>query len=347
MTARLIDAGILALIGIAPIVVVLWVVIRRHTDVFSAAGGLRVALLVLDCVPLVAYVSYRVGCDGGGGRSVGRAAVGIRLITIAPGADAHPERVGYCRALGRLVVSGLTDCLLFLGSLSMFWNPQHRTWADRTAGTAVIRDRSRRHGPGRVLILAVVIAVTMTAVAAVTGVRERNAVDHTRVAAPSTTNSGAAGRSGPGTAPSTSGRTGSGKSSVGRQIGIVQVEQTGTPPQQVAETLDNYFSAINAQDYATAWRSLTPAEQAQSGGFSSFGRVMSTTTNSAVELRRTVVDSEGTVDADVTFTSHQDGEFGPQPGETCTHWAITYRLTSDNSHGYLIDGIQSSVDTAC
>ncbi len=346
LAARLIDIAVLAIIAVAPVVVVLQLVIRRHTDVFSAAGGLLIALVALECVPVIAYAVYRIASDGGGGRSIGRAAVGIRLIVISPTATADPDRVGYWRASGRLVVSALTDALLFAGSLSMLWSPLRRTWADRAAGTTVVRDGNKRSGPGRALLVAILVTAVITALTAINGVRERHAADRKLAAATKKTGIAGGGSSPAQNLPSPGSDTNT-STSPGRPIGTVKVDQPGLVSHQVAASLSRYFSAINTRDYATAWRSLTAAEQDQSGGFASFAHDMSTTSNSALEVRRAVVNKDRTVDAEVTFTSHQDGKFGPQPGETCSDWMVTYRLAAGSAHQYLIDGIQSSADNAC
>lgn len=101
------------------------------------------AFLSLAFLPLVAWLPnlvYRLVCDGGGGRSVGRAAVGIRLVRLDAGTAAR--RVGVGRAFGRLVVSGFGNMLLFANGLSVLWDPQRRSWGDRAAGTAVVQSRS-------------------------------------------------------------------------------------------------------------------------------------------------------------------------------------------------------------
>lgn len=210
--ARVIDGAILTLIGIVPVFVVLRVAISTHNDVLTASGGLLAALLVLELVPVAAYLVYRLGSDGGSGRSVGRAALGIRLVTLPPADIAHPNRVGYWRAFGRLIVGGLTDWLFFLGSLSMLWNPQKRTWADLAAGTAVVRDNTQRPGPGRALTAAVAVTAVITAGAAITGIRERDNLDRQLTAASLNTygNTGTGGGStvDPGAGSSSSGDTG-------------------------------------------------------------------------------------------------------------------------------------------
>jgi hypothetical protein len=51
--------------------------------------------------------------------------------------------------------------------------------------------------------------------------------------------------------------------------------------------------------------------------------------------------SDGSVVANVSFTSNQAPSSGPNPGETCTHWTLSYRLVpapAGNSLSYLIDG---------
>ena len=37
-------------------------------------------------------------------------------------------------------------------------------------------------------------------------------------------------------------------------------------------------------------------------------------------------DANGDISADVSFQSHQAGQYGVNPGETCTNWTIDYHL---------------------
>lgn len=375
VAARLIDAAILTAIALVPVFVVLRVVISTHNDVFSATGGLLTALLVLELVPLVTYLVYRLGSDGGSGRSVGRAAVGIRLITLPPADATHPSRVGYWRAFGRLIASIVTDWLFFLGSLSMLWNAQKRTWADVAAGTAVVRDSTPRHGPGRVLTAALAIAAIVTAGAAITGVRERDNLDRQIAAAnaslstdggtstdtsPDVTDPGSTdGTSSTGTGPSatdpsstdgtgTDGTSTNGTSTDGpTQVGSVQVDTSDPLSLAIGQSLDIYFSGINTQDYSAAWNQETAAQQARNGTFDQFSQQLATTNNTAIELHDSADNGDGTFSADVTFTSHQDASLGPGGDETCTDWTLDYSLVSDGSGGYLIDSVPTSNQNAC
>jgi uncharacterized RDD family membrane protein YckC len=395
LAARLIDAVVPTVVGLVPVLVVLKVVIGRYTNAFDSAQltsdgtiavstGLIVALVVLYVAPLIAYLVYRLGSDGGSGRSVGRAAMGIRLVAVDPAGAVRGGRVGFRRALGRLIVSGVTDWLFFLGSLSMLWNTEGRTWADLASGTRVVRDRTQRPGPGRALAAAVVAAAVVTGGAAFAGVEARDSVDRQlaqaafatggdgrtsssspSVADPSTspnttpidptyTDPNATPTDSAGTDPSLTdpnatptGSPSPTDSASSSQAGSVQVDTTDTLSQAIASSLDTYFSGINNQNYSVAWSQLSTNQQNQIGTFDQFSQQLSTSSNSAIELHDTAENGDGTYNADVTFTSHQGASFGPNPGETCTNWTLTYRLVSDGGSGYLIDGVPTASHNAC
>jgi uncharacterized RDD family membrane protein YckC len=111
-------------------------------------GFLLGALLLLILLPSVISAVYRIGSDFGFGRSLGRAAVGIRLVKLPGGAAADTAiqpadqvaHVGIGTTLGRVVVSGFGDCLFFLNSLSVLWDGQRRSWGDHAANTVVVVD---------------------------------------------------------------------------------------------------------------------------------------------------------------------------------------------------------------
>jgi len=80
---------------------------------------------------------------------------------------------------------------------------------------------------------------------------------------------------------------------------------------------------------------------------------LSTTTDGNISVNvidpATATPGTDPVQAQVSFTSAQGPDFGPNPGETCTNWTLTYTLVPSNGT-YLIDGRAPDADpshTAC
>ncbi len=132
--ARVIDGVLLGIVTYAAVFGgIEWGLHSEHNP--SLAALLWWWLIGVYLVPLLLVIVYRILGEGSPhGQTPGKAMVGIRVVQFG-----ELEPAGYGRAFGRYIVAGLGDVLLFLGSLSMLWNPQHRTWADRASGTAVVR----------------------------------------------------------------------------------------------------------------------------------------------------------------------------------------------------------------
>ena len=142
--ARIIDA----LVGVAQ-VVVLYAALVGAILMFGSPSGALVGLLlgplIISLGSGIAFFIYLQICETRGGRTLGRAAAGIRVISLRP--DAGPEaRLTGGQAFVRRFVEGLGEMLLGLGALSMLGDAQRRTWGDKASGTAVIRDRTRQPG---------------------------------------------------------------------------------------------------------------------------------------------------------------------------------------------------------
>ncbi len=70
---------------------------------------------------------------GAGGQSLGKAVLGIKIVTFDTG-----EPPGLGRALIRHVVSIFSAIVLFLGYFSMLGDYDKRTWHDKAAGVRVV-----------------------------------------------------------------------------------------------------------------------------------------------------------------------------------------------------------------
>lgn len=151
--ARLIDGVVVAVPALLLYGTLAGLVAHVSSD-SGLVGGL-IGILVAWCGASAASLVYFQSCERVSGRTVGRAAVGIRLVRLRSDGLAAPA-VGGWRALARRVVSGLGECIFLLGSLSVLWDSEHRSWGDRATGTAVIQSRQGR-GPARAVWLGALV----------------------------------------------------------------------------------------------------------------------------------------------------------------------------------------------
>jgi len=120
-------------------------------------------------------------------------------------------------------------------------------------------------------------------------------------------------------------------------IGAVNTDPDATA---VAATLAAYFGGIDTQNYRQAWDVYTAALQA-AVPFQPFATNLSTSQDGQVVVQSIQHDANGDIEAEVSFQSHQAGQYGPNPGETCTNWSLDYDMvpSSSASLAYLIDKV--------
>jgi uncharacterized RDD family membrane protein YckC len=201
------------------IVIALWIALATmlgHSDPATVGLGATLGLLAFVLLlPTVIGLVYYVLSDAGSGRSLGRAALGIRLVRLPvlhPAEmlppDALVSRVGVGTAIGRLLVSALGDSVFWLSSLSVLWDPQRRSWGDRASGTAVIVDR---YGERRSALLPPAVAVVLAAILCVgaIGMTRSSAPSFTATDSSTTTYGDSSGGSNPSSSSGTSDRSGS------------------------------------------------------------------------------------------------------------------------------------------
>jgi uncharacterized RDD family membrane protein YckC len=83
---------------------------------------------------LVASIAYFTLLEGGAtGQTLGKKALGIRVIDLSRGGPIGPGRA-FIRLVGRLV-SWLP---IYLGYLWMLWDREKQTWHDKMAGAVVV-----------------------------------------------------------------------------------------------------------------------------------------------------------------------------------------------------------------
>jgi hypothetical protein len=110
----------------------------------------------------------------------------------------------------------------------------------------------------------------------------------------------------------------------GVTIGISAVN-TDPDAMDVAATLAAYFGGIDARNYKQAWDTFTSAFQAVVS-FQKFSSSERTSQDTQIVVQSIRHDSNGDLDVQVGFQSHQAGQYGPNPGETCTNWSLDYHL---------------------
>jgi hypothetical protein len=112
----------------------------------------------------------------------------------------------------------------------------------------------------------------------------------------------------------------------GVTIGISAVN-TDPDAMDVAATLTAYFGGIDVRNYNQAWDTYTPALQA-AVSFQTFSSELSTSQDTQIVVQSIQHDSNGDLDVQVGFQSHQAGQYGPTPGQTCTNWSLDYHLVA-------------------
>jgi uncharacterized RDD family membrane protein YckC len=83
---------------------------------------------------LVFSIAYFTLLEGGAtGQTLGKRALGIRVIDLARGGPIGPGRA-FIRLVGRIV----SWIPLYLGYLWMLWDTEKQTWHDKMAGSVVV-----------------------------------------------------------------------------------------------------------------------------------------------------------------------------------------------------------------
>jgi len=111
----------------------------------------------------------------------------------------------------------------------------------------------------------------------------------------------------------------------GMTIGIAAVN-TDPAATGVATTMAAYFGGIDARNYEQAWDTYTATLQASNGPYQTWAGKLTTSQDSRVTVDSIQHGANGDISADVSFRSHQAGQYGVNPGETCTNWTIDYHL---------------------
>jgi hypothetical protein len=121
----------------------------------------------------------------------------------------------------------------------------------------------------------------------------------------------------------------------------------GPDANDVAHTLDAYFTGINSANYQTAYEQLSSSMQAKNP-YSQFEDNTAGTIDSDVTVTGVNVSGDGSARTSVTFTSTQPADKGVVSGQTCTNWSITYLLQpGGGAGGWLISGTPTAQHSGC
>lgn len=115
-------------------------------------GAEYAATIAAAAAGLVSAVYFLTGDASRSGQTIGRKAVGIRVVRDPSGAP-----LGFWRAVGRWIARIFSAIPLYLGYLAPMWDRKRRTFHDSIASTVVIRDPTPRRA-GAPLALAFVSA---------------------------------------------------------------------------------------------------------------------------------------------------------------------------------------------
>jgi hypothetical protein len=143
-------------------------------------------------------------------------------------------------------------------------------------------------------------------------------------------------------APATSGTPGSAPTAT--TPGSVDVSQVSSDPNApaVAQVFGSYFSGIDTGNYIEAYSTYSSAEQAHVG-YQSWANGLATSNDTEATVNSISENADGSLSVDLQFTSHQSPQYGPDPGETCTNWTLSYQLTPNTTGPlpYLINSVAS------
>ena len=92
------------------------------------------ASIAVTLIGLVIGVSYFAYLEGTRGQTVGKMAVGIKVIDADTGTV-----IGVPRGIGRYFARILSGLAIGLGYLWMLWDPRKQTWHDKLVRSVVVR----------------------------------------------------------------------------------------------------------------------------------------------------------------------------------------------------------------
>jgi uncharacterized RDD family membrane protein YckC len=95
-------------------------------EILGGGGAANGIVLLLG----VAYYTY---LEGSSGQTLGKKALGIRVVDLGGGGS-----IGYSRAFIRYIGRYVSGLVLLLGYLWMLWDKEKQTWHDKFANSVVV-----------------------------------------------------------------------------------------------------------------------------------------------------------------------------------------------------------------
>jgi uncharacterized RDD family membrane protein YckC len=106
--------------------------------ILGVVGGILGAVLSSNdnsatLVGVLLGIAYYTYFEGSTGQTLGKKALGIRVISLEGGGS-----IGYGRAFIRYIGRIVSGIVLLLGYLWMLWDKEKQTWHDKFAGSVVV-----------------------------------------------------------------------------------------------------------------------------------------------------------------------------------------------------------------
>lgn len=105
--------------------------------IIGVVGGIIGAILgggnAGDGIGVLLGLLYYTYFEGSTGQTLGKKALGIRVISLEGGGS-----IGYGRAFIRYIGRYVSGIVLLLGYLWMLWDKEKQTWHDKFAGSVVV-----------------------------------------------------------------------------------------------------------------------------------------------------------------------------------------------------------------
>jgi uncharacterized RDD family membrane protein YckC len=105
--------------------------------IVGIVGGILGAILgggnAANGIVLLLGVAYYTYLEGSSGQTLGKKALGIRVIDLSGGGS-----IGYGRAFIRYIGRYVSAIALTLGYLWMLWDKEKQTWHDKFANSVVV-----------------------------------------------------------------------------------------------------------------------------------------------------------------------------------------------------------------
>ncbi len=125
------------------------------------------------------------------------------------------------------------------------------------------------------------------------------------------------------------------------QMTIQPAAEASTVVTPVADALEQYLGGIQARQWNSAYAALSPTMQAKMVSPAVLASGDKTSVLSHLVIHSITPNSNGAA-AVVSFTTHQAPNAGPNPGETCTNWSLSYSfIPAPSGTGYVIDAVSS------